>query len=265
MIKPRRFGILLLPLALVVSAAVVLLVFLNDDSALAQSPEAENRARKEIAFSPVSYDYIQREASKDGTGKIYMDREISLVMGHTGINWLERASRDREENPARAVQGLELAPDAVVADIGSGSGYYTFRIAPLIPKGYVIGVDIQPEMVSYLTSKAKELGIDNVKSHLGKIDSIALKSESIDAVIFVDAYHEFSHPNEMMQSVFHALRPKGRVYLIEYRAEDPKVPIKPLHKMTEEQAIKEMKVVGLKHVRTDTFLPWQHFMIFEKP
>jgi ubiquinone/menaquinone biosynthesis C-methylase UbiE len=186
-------------------------------------------------------------------------------MGHTGIRWLERSSRAREENPTRAVEGLELAPDAVVADIGSGSGYYTFRIAPLVPKGTVIGVDIQPEMVAYLNKKSKQLGVKNVKSHLGKIDSINLDAESIDAVILVDAYHEFSHPNEMMQSVFHALRPKGRVYLLEYRAEDPKVPIKPLHKMTEAQSIKEMKAVGLKHLRTETFLPWQHFMIFEKP
>ncbi len=216
-------------------------------------------------FKPKPYKYQQRGASRDGIGKIYMGREISQYMCHTGINWLERAEREREENPTRAVQGLQLAKDAVVADIGSGSGYYAFRLAPLVPKGKVIGVDIQPEMVEFLNKKAKELGVKNVESHLGKIDDTKLPGESIDAAIMVDAYHEFSHPNEMMQSIVHALKPGGIVYLLEYRAEDPDVPIKPLHKMTQAQSIKEMKAVGLKHVRTDDFLPWQHFMVFEKP
>ena len=265
MAQKRKNSSLIIPLVLLTSVAVALWAFLNTNPAQAQSDQKAGKEKPEAVFTPIPYKYIQREPSRDGTGKIYMDREISLVMGHMGIRWLERSSRDREENPTRAVDGLELAPDAVVADIGSGSGYYTFRIAPLVPKGTVIGVDIQPEMVAYLSKKSKQLGVNNVKSHLGKIDSINLEAKSIDAVILVDAYHEFSHPNEMMQSVFHALRPKGRVYLLEYRAEDPKVPIKPLHKMTEAQSIKEMKAVGLKHLRTETFLPWQHFMIFEKP
>lgn len=265
MAQTRKNRSLVIPLILLVSAAVALWVFLNANPALAQSAKKETTEKPKDAFTPKPFKYTQKEASRDGIGKIYMGREISKVMGHTGIRWLERSTREKEENPKRAVEGLELAPNAVVADIGSGSGYYTFRIAPLVPKGTVIGIDIQPEMVTYLSRKSKQLGVTNVKSHLGKIDSINLKANTIDAVILVDAYHEFSHPNEMMQSVFHALRPKGRVYLLEYRAEDPKVPIKPLHKMTEAQSIKEMKAVGLKHLRTETFLPWQHFMIFEKP
>lgn len=226
--------------------------------------QASGTEKEPAVFVPKPYAYQQRNPSRDGTGKVYMGREISLVMGHSGINWLERAEREREENPHRAVRGLELAPDAVVADIGSGSGYYAFRIAPLVPEGKVIGVDIQPEMVEFLNSKAKEMGVKNVESHLGKIDHVQLPAESIDAAIMVDAYHEFSHPNEMMQSLVYALRTGGRIYLLEYRAEDPNVPIKPLHKMTQAQAIKEMEAVGLKHVRTDDFLPWQHFMVFEK-
>jgi len=103
-----------------------------------------------------------------------------------------------------------------------------------------------------------------VESNLGKVDNVQLPGESVDAAIMVDAYHEFSHPNEMMQSIAHALRPGGRVYLLEYRAEDAAVPIKPLHKMTEAQSVKEMTAVGLRHVKTETFLPWQHFMVFEK-
>ena len=265
MTQSRRISSLVIPLILVASVTLALWFFLDANPALAQSDQKITNEKPATAFSPVAFSYTQREASRDGIGKIYMGREISQVMGHTGIHWLERDSREREEDPTRAVQGLELAPDAIVADIGSGSGYYTFRIAPLVPKGIVIGVDIQPQMVRFLSQKSKDLEVKNVKSHLGKIDSIEMNAESIDAVVLVDAYHEFSHPNEMMQSVFQALRPKGRVYLLEYRAEDPKVPIKPLHKMTEAQSIKEMKAVGLEHVRTDKFLPWQHFMIFEKP
>jgi SAM-dependent methyltransferase len=218
----------------------------------------------DVEFSPKPFSYESREASRDGTGKVYMGREISKVMGHTGIDWLERAEREGEEAPGRAVRGLKLAPDAVVADVGSGSGYYTFRIAPLVPLGKVIGVDIQPEMVEFLANKTRKLGVENVVSHLGAIDSIGLPADSIDAVILVDAYHEFSHPNEMMQSIVHALRPGGRVYLLEFRGEDPDVPIKPLHKMTQLQAIAEMEKVGLVHRRTDDFLPWQHLMVFEK-
>jgi SAM-dependent methyltransferase len=265
MAQTHKLHSLVPPLFLIVSAVIFLWIIQNGSPAYAQSDQGAVAAEPNAPFKASPYKYTERETSRDGIGKIYMDREISLVMGHLGINWLERATREREENPTRAVEGLQLAPDAIVADIGSGSGYYTFRIAPLVPKGTVIGVDIQPEMVRYLSQKSKELGVSNVKSHLGKIDSIELPAGSIDAVLLVDAYHEFSHPNEMMQSVFHALKSKGRVYLIEYRAEDPKVPIKPLHKMTEAQSIKEMEAVGLKHVRTDTFLPWQHFMVFEKP
>lgn len=216
-------------------------------------------------FSPKPFAYGNQKASRDGSGKIYMGREISLVMGHEGIHWLERTNREDEEAPTKAVKGLELKPDAVVADIGSGSGYYTFRIAPMVPQGKVIGVDIQPEMVAFLGEKAAKLKVTNVESHLGKIDSVQLPAGSVDAVILVDAYHEFSHPNEMMQSIVHALRPSGRVYLLEYRAEDPAVPIKLLHKMTEAQSIAEMEAVGLRHLRTDEFLPWQHFMVFENP
>ena len=210
--------------------------------------------------------YQQQPASRDGTGKVYMGREISHVMGHAAINWLERPEREAEEATSRVMKGLalELKEDAVIVDVGSGSGYYSFPLSQLVPKGRVIGVDIQPEMVTYLVEKAQRLGVTNMESKLGKVDSVQLPSESVDAAIMVDAYHEFSHPNEMMQSIVYALKRGGRVYLLEYRAEDRSVPIKPLHKMSEAQSIKEMQAVGLKHVKTEGFLPWQHFMVFEK-
>jgi len=209
-------------------------------------------------YAPEAHVYEQRQASRDGTGKVYMGREISQVMGHAAIHWLERPEREAEEATSRVMKGLalEIKPDAVVVDVGSGSGYYSFQLAEIVPLGKVIGVDIQPEMVAYLVQKAQRLGVKNVEANLGKVDSVQLPGGSVDAVIMVDAYHEFSHPNEMMQSIFHALKPGGCVYLLEYRAEDSAVPIKPLHKMTEAQSIKEMQAVGLKHLKTEGFLPW---------
>jgi ubiquinone/menaquinone biosynthesis C-methylase UbiE len=209
--------------------------------------------------------YTTGKASRDGTGKFYMGREIAHVMGHQAINWLERDNREAEEAPSRAITELNLAPDAVIADIGAGSGYYTFRLSPLVPKGKVVAVDIQPEMIAFLEKREKELGLNNVDAHLGTVDSVQLPPNSIDAALFVDAYHEFSHPWEMMRSIYTALRPGGRVFLLEYRAEDVSVPIKPLHKMTQAQAKAEMQAAGLQWVKTGDFLPWQHFMVFEKP
>ncbi|MFP6857447.1 MAG: methyltransferase domain-containing protein [Roseibacillus sp.] len=210
--------------------------------------------------------YSQGRKTFDGTGKYYMGREIAYVMGHQAIRWLERADREKEEAPSKAIAALNLKPTDVIADIGAGSGYYTFRLAPLVPNGKVIAVDIQPEMIEFLEKKEKKLGITNVEAHLGMVDDTKLKPESIDAALMVDAYHEFSHPREMMESLFKALKPGGRIVLLEYRAEDPTVPIKPLHKMTEAQSRKEMEVVGLKWKSTDSkLLPWQHFMVFVKP
>lgn len=208
--------------------------------------------------------YTLGPASRDGTGKFYLGREIAKVMGHPAIDWLERNEREDEEAPSKAIQLLKLAPDAVIADIGAGSGYYTFRLAAQHPQGRVIAVDIQPEMISYLESEKKHLNAENVSAHLGKIDDTLLEPNSIDAAIMVDAYHEFSHPYEMIRSIAKALRPGGRLFLLEYRAEDPTVPIKKLHKMTEKQAKAEMAAAGLEWAGTKHDLPWQHLLIFEK-
>ena len=137
-----------------------------------------------------------------------MGREIAHVMGHQAINWLERDNREAEEAPSRAITELNLSPDAIIADIGAGSGYYTFRLSPLVPKGKVVAVDIQPEMIAFLEKREKELGLNNVEAHLGAVDSVKLPPNSIDAALFVDAYHEFSHPWEMMRSIHTALRPR---------------------------------------------------------
>tara|TARA_R100001039_G_scaffold13362_1_gene7494 strand:- start:4407 stop:5183 length:777 start_codon:yes stop_codon:yes gene_type:complete len=203
--------------------------------------------------------------SQGGIGKFYMGREISGVMGHQAAGWLEREQRTHEEMPDEVVANMGLQPDHVVADIGAGTGYFTFRMAPLVPQGKVLATDIQPEMLALLERRKAELGIDNVEPVLGRIDDPGLPENSVDVVLLVDAYHEFSHPFEMMDGINDALKPGGRVILIEYRAEDDSVPIRPLHKMSEEQVVREMSVFDLHWDDTLDFLPWQHMMIFSKP
>lgn len=194
-----------------------------------------------------------------------MGREISHVVGHGAIRWLERPERVKEEAPDLMVKKMNIKPDDVVADIGAGSGYFTFRIQPLVPKGQVIGVDIQDEMLGFIENRSKEGGFKNVKTHKGIPEDTKLPANSITVAFIVDAYHEFSHPWEMIRSIVKALKPGGRLILLEYRGEDPEVPIKPLHKMTEKQSIREMEAAGLKHKETLEFLPTQHFMVFTKP
>ena len=209
--------------------------------------------------------YTTAPSSPDGIGKFFMGREISHVMGHQGLNWLERDEREMEEAPSRAIALLDLSQDAVIADIGAGSGYYSFRISPLVPKGKVIAVDIQQEMLDLLETESAKREVINVQPHLGAIDDIQLPPGTLDAALMVDSYHEFSHPIEMLTSLHKALKPGGKIYLLEYRAEDPRVPIKPLHKMSETQARKEFEVLGFTFVENKPGLPWQHFLVFEKP
>ena len=175
--------------------------------------------------------YSDGPKTRDGIGKYYQGREIAHFMSHRGIDWLERREREQEEAPTKALDLIKLAPGEVLADIGAGSGYYSLRIAMNHLNSRVVAVDIQPEMIDYLKGRAKQLDIKNVSPHLGKIDDIGLPAQSIDAALMVDAYHEFSHPYEMMTSIAFALKPGGRVLLLEYREEDPGVLIKPLHKM----------------------------------
>ena len=199
-----------------------------------------------------------------GIGKFYMEREISFVMGHQAADWLNRPGRIEEERPDEVVTNMGLNSDHVVADIGAGSGYFSFRIAKLVPDGNVMAVDIQPEMLQLIEAQKRQDGVTNIQGVLGAIDDPNLPVNSIDAAIMVDAYHEFSHPFEMIRGIYEALRPGGRIFLLEYRGEDASVPIRPLHKMTEEQVVKEMSIFGLEWTDTLDFLPWQHMMIFTK-
>jgi ubiquinone/menaquinone biosynthesis C-methylase UbiE len=205
------------------------------------------------------------EHDPDGIGKFYLGREISHVMGHAGADWLERPDREETELPQKVVENMKLRPTDVVADVGAGTGYFTFRMSPLVKQGKVYAVDIQLEMLAIIEARKKKLKVDNVVTILGTEMDATLPKDAIDVVLLVDAYHEFSYPREMMESIVKGLKPGGRVIQIEYRGEDPKVPIKALHKMTVAQARKEMAEVGLVWKETKSFLPQQHFIVYEKP
>jgi SAM-dependent methyltransferase len=238
--------------------------FLLRPRADVSAPDSASAPSVAPAPLPAAPAYEFRDPTPDGIGKYYMGREIAHVMGHPAIGWLERDEREREEAPSRAIAAIELKPTDVIADIGAGSGYYAFRLAEKVPQGKVIGVDIQQEMLDFLAKRSAELNITNVQGHLGAIDDIKLPENSLDAALMVDAYHEFSHPAEMLRSLHKALKPDGRIILLEFRAEDPLVPIKPLHKMTEEQARKEFAASGFTLISNKRQLPWQHFMVFTK-
>ncbi|MEM7600245.1 MAG: class I SAM-dependent methyltransferase [Verrucomicrobiota bacterium] len=209
--------------------------------------------------------YSTKDPSRDGIGKVYMGREISQVVSQHAIGWLERRDREGEEKPSLVMEQLELAPNAVVADIGAGSGYFSFLLAPLVPEGKVVAVDIQQEMLDFIEGKKKLKGVSNVETHLGTIEDTRLSPETVDLAIMVDAYHEFSHPREMAESIMKGLKPGGRIVFLEYRGEDPTVPIKPLHKMTVKQVSAEMAAIGMEFVEVRNFLPIQHFIVYQKP
>jgi len=208
--------------------------------------------------------YTYKKGSWDGIGKWYMGREIAHVMGYQGMSWLERPEREKEENTSRLIQNMDIQPDDQIADIGAGSGYHVFKMAKIAEKGTVYAVDIQDEMLEAIQEKKAGTGIANVHTVKGSIQSVNLKANAVDKVLMVDVYHEFSHPVEMLNSIKSALKEKGKIFLIEYRGEDPKVPIKPLHKMTEKQAVREFEAVGFRLEKNIDNLPWQHCMVFVK-
>jgi precorrin-6B methylase 2 len=209
--------------------------------------------------------YVLIPASVDGIGKRYMDREISGVMGWQGASWLERGTREREERTDLLLDALALQPGMVVADIGAGTGYLSRRMAPLVmPGGKIIALDLQPEMVNILQTGVKRSGFTQIEVKLATVNDIKLPKNSIDMAIMVDVYHELAYPYEVMMSIMQALKPKGRIVFVEYKAEDARVPIKPLHKMSEAQIKREAGVFALEWERTVSTLPWQHVVMFRK-
>ena len=217
-----------------------------------------------ITTAQESNRYVFKEGDYSGIGKWYMGREIAHVMGYQGMSWLERPEREQEERTSILLKNMDLQASDVVADIGAGSGYHVFKMAPQLSSGEVYAVDIQFEMLAAIKEKQRASGLKNIITIKGDEQSVNLPENTVDKVLMVDVYHEFSYPYEIILSVKKALKPKGKIYLIEYRGEDPKVPIKRLHKMTEEQAVKEMAAAGFMLEENIDNLPWQHCMIFVK-
>ena len=186
-------------------------------------------------------------------------------MGHQAAGWLDRPEREKEEAVSVMIKNLGLKPGMTVADIGAGSGTISFPMAKIVgPKGKVLAVEIQQEMLDIIATKARKAKITNVIGVLGTIKDPKIAASSADLMLLVDVYHEFDHPYEMVSNMVKGLKRGGKLVLVEYRGEDENVPIKELHKMTEAQVKKEMSPFPLKFVENKTMLPWQHLLIFEK-
>jgi ubiquinone/menaquinone biosynthesis C-methylase UbiE len=208
--------------------------------------------------------YTYKKATPGGEGKCYMGREIAQVMSFEGADWLERNTRQKEENTDLAISKLPINKNSVVADIGAGTGYYTFRIAPKISQGSIYAVEIQDDAIKYLNARRKKLSQNNVVVIKGSEQTPNLPDNTIDLAIMVDVYHELLYPREMLQAIRRSLKPKGKLLLLEYRAEDPKIKIRQLHKMSVIQANKELKANGFHIVQDGEFMPIQHFLVYEK-
>lgn len=192
-------------------------------------------------------------------------RQIAHVMSANGADWLVRPERESEEHPDQALDAIGIQRGLIVGDVGAGVGYMTWRMAARVgPSGVVYAEDIQPEMLEKLKSNMRERHIANVREVLGSIDDPKLPANTLDLVLLVDVYHEFSEPEKMLDRIRDALKPGGRLVLLEYRAEDPKVPIRPEHKMTVEQVRAEVQPEGFRFDRAIETLPEQHIIVFRK-
>ena len=193
----------------------------------------------------------------------YKGREIAKTMHYKGAPWLIREERQREEDCTTMLGELRLKPGMFVCDMGCGNGFYSLSMAKQIgPDGRVLAVDIQPEMLRLLQARAEEADVSNIEPILGSLIDPKLPKAGVDLILCVDVYHEFSHPEHMLAAMRSALKPNGVVVLVEFRSEDPDVPIKQLHKMSKAQILKELLPNGFKLVREFDDLPWQHMMFF---
>ncbi len=209
--------------------------------------------------------YTVKSGDPNGISKWYMGRQIAHVMSHYGIEWLERKEREMEENTTQLLKNLAVQPGTVIADIGAGSGYHSTLLSKMVGNGKVYAVDVEREMIAYLKDRIKLEGYKNIIPVLSTEQKVSLPANSIDVMLLVDVYHEFSFPYEMTLSMLEALKPGGKLVLVEFRAEDPNVPIKTIHKMSEQQAVKEFKASGFLFEKNIGNLPWQHCLIFRKP
>ena len=206
--------------------------------------------------------YKIKAGDPNGINKWYMGRQIAQVMSHYGIDWLERPEREKEENTSLLLKNLAVKPGMMIADIGAGSGYHSALLSKMVGSGKVFAVDVEPEMIAYLSERIKQEKLSHIVPILSTEQKLPLPENTIDMMLLVDVYHEFSYPYEMTLSMRAALKPGGKLVLVEFRSEDLTVPIKTIHKMSEAQAIKEFKAAGFVFDKNIDNLPWQHCMIF---
>lgn len=226
------------------------------------TPPASKQKTEQQAKQQKDTVYTYKKPSSNGIGKVYKGREIAQVMGFSGAGWLERDTRNQEENVEQAVTNLPVDKKSIVADIGAGTGFYTFRIAPKVSK--VIAIELQDEALDYLKQRSKTLKQTNVEVVKGMEKAPNLPNGSIDLALMVDVYHELEFPQEYLQALYKALKPGGKIVLLEYKGEDPEVPIKELHKTTTVQISKELTANGFTFVEDKSGLPMQHFLIYQK-
>ena len=231
------------------------------DTSKAKSTEPKAKVHPKQAVRPRS----KERARRDPPG-FYMGRRIAEVMSWQGVDWLFRETRIEEEQPEAMLDALEIPRGAVVADVGAGAGYHSVRLARRVgPTGTVFATDIQPEMIQMLRQHARASGFPNIQPILSTPRDPRLPEGKVDLILMVDVYHECSHPEETLRGLWRALRPGGRLVLVEFRGEDENVPIKPEHKMTLAQVRREVEPQGFEFVDCLGFLPWQHIILFRKP
>ena len=208
--------------------------------------------------------YLVKSGDANGINKWYMGRQIAQVMSHYGIEWLEREEREKEENTSLLLKNLSVQPGMLIADIGAGSGYHSSLLSKMVGNGKVYAVDVEPEMILFLKDRIQAEKTKNIVPVLSTEQTVGLPANSIDIMLLVDVYHEFSYPYEMGMAMLEALKPGGKLVLVEFRTEDAMVPIKTIHKMSEQQAVREFKAAGFIFEKNISNLPWQHCMVFRK-
>lgn len=208
--------------------------------------------------------YIIKPGDPNGIDKWYMGRQIAHVMSHYGIDWLEREEREKEENTSLLLKNMAIKPGMVIADIGAGSGYHSALLSKMVGTGKVFAVDVEPEMIAFLNKRIKQEKLSGIVPVLSSEQKLSLPDNTVDLMLLVDVYHEFSYPYEMALSMLAALKPGGKLVLVEFRSENETVPIKTIHKMSKAQAIKEFKAAGFAFDKSIDNLPWQHCLFFTK-
>jgi ubiquinone/menaquinone biosynthesis C-methylase UbiE len=251
------------------AAAIMACLAISGDTLARQFAAA---AQTQSEGQPVSVANGPQELAQDkpkdapGSPRFYMGRLIADVMSWEGVDWLFRETRIEEEQPEAMLSALKIPRGATVADVGAGAGYHSIRLARRVgPKGIVLATDVQPQMLEMLTNNARQAGVTNIKRILATQNDTKLPDAKVDLILMVDVYHECSDPEAALKGFLKALKPLGRLVLVEFRGEDPDVPIKPEHKMTLQQVRREVEPQGFVFKDSLEFLPWQHVIIFEKP